>query len=434
MAGLYNNLGIVYLDKEDYPKAKAYYELYLQVAREANLTLDIIIAKMNLGELLARTGLFEEGLTMLHEALDEIKVIRNPELERSAYEVLDSVYEEKGDYTKALEYAEKTRQMQDSILNEENIKTLLEMETKFETEKKEQEIQLLTKDKSIKDLLISNQINELDRKKVMIWSSYGALTLFAGIIILVITSTNEKRKANLRLEEKNKELELQKNILEQKNNLIADSIEYARSIQTALQPAPEEIRTFAKGYWSYFNRESLLSTNAWEIFNLDGDSMFAFTQSSMEGVPGALISLNGLHRISNLLLTQPEIPLHDLHEQLRSEEKRKTILARRSKTTNELEVYGHALQCFIIREKTKEVVPIANNLEEVHFNIHIREGDLFCVFSNAITGINTEALPAMFSSPEKRSRESIENEAGEVFRQYGIPAEKIPMALIFKLF
>ena len=75
--------------------------------------------------------------------------------------------------------------MKDSLLNEESSKQITEMQTKYETEKKEQQITLLNKDKELQDA-------QLNRQKIIIWSVAGGLLV---VLILSIFIFRERKKS-----------------------------------------------------------------------------------------------------------------------------------------------------------------------------------------------------------------------------------------------
>ncbi|MFX7764039.1 hypothetical protein ABTK05_20490, partial [Acinetobacter baumannii] len=79
----------------------------------------------------------------------------------SVYEILAICYKEKGDLRTAFDYLDSQYVAKDKIINERSNKMLLELQTKYETEKKDLRINVLAKADSIKSLQIQNQQLEI---------------------------------------------------------------------------------------------------------------------------------------------------------------------------------------------------------------------------------------------------------------------------------
>ncbi len=208
--------------------------------------------------------------------------------------------EQEGIAELAFSNAELLRSLKDSILNTKNSKLLKEMESRFETEKKEQEISLLQKDNSIKDLRSNMTRDELLRKNTLKYGSYAAVALLLVMILFILKSSADQKKANALLDSRNKELELQKNIIEQKNSLINDSIEYASIIQQTLFPSGEQLSTeFGKVRLQQKNNSGI-GNYSYALEKFGSTSVFFFIQSRFHGVSGSLHSLRIFHELRNL--------------------------------------------------------------------------------------------------------------------------------------
>jgi hypothetical protein len=108
----------------------------------------------------------------------------------------------------------------DSINNIETKKSFNELQTQYETSKKEKEILLL---------------NERDKKKQFFIYS-GAIVLIL-LFVLLFTLYNRfrlKRRSAQELALRNAEIQNKNNLIETKQTEILDSIHYAKRIQTAL--------------------------------------------------------------------------------------------------------------------------------------------------------------------------------------------------------
>lgn len=177
---IYNNLGDLYLDK-DSEKAKTYLEKTIQLKNELNLRSGIEVAQSNLGYIHLKKGNYNAAISNFKAAASKIK---GKQLV-FVYNNLRDAYKGSGNMKMALEYAEKSSKLNDSILSSESQKNFLEIQTKYETEKKEHEIlQLKT------DNLTANYKRKQNRNLLIGSLSALALTL----ILIYVLQKNAKRK------------------------------------------------------------------------------------------------------------------------------------------------------------------------------------------------------------------------------------------------
>jgi hypothetical protein len=104
----------------------------------------------------------------------------------------------------------------------------MELQTKYETEKKQQEIEIL------------NAKNA--KNQIIIYASVAGIILLLAVAFLAINRYRVKHRANELLEARNLEIHTQKEIIEAKNKGIMDSINYAKRIQDSLLPTEKYIQ------------------------------------------------------------------------------------------------------------------------------------------------------------------------------------------------
>jgi cell division protein FtsB len=150
------------------------------------------------------------------------------------YSNLADCYEEAGDFRQAYKYYRMYTSVNDSLLGAENNKAIAEMNARYESEKKDKEIKLLNKDKVIQLAEIEKQ--QAQRNMFIVGSAL--LLLLTGF---VYRSYNHKKKANTIITKQKEEVEAQKLVVEQQRDLInekqkeiIDSIKYAQRIQKSL--------------------------------------------------------------------------------------------------------------------------------------------------------------------------------------------------------
>jgi len=191
---IYNNLGDIYLHK-DLDKAKHYLEKTIALKNELNLKSGIEFAENNLGYIALQNGNYDKAITYFKNASQKVQGRQLVDV----FNHLKNSYKEMGNTAKALEFSEKALSLNDSILNTENQKEFVEIQTKYETEKKEKEI-----------LNLQNSNLEIDIKRRQNRNLLiGAISaLFATLIIAYLILKNSKRRRTIA--EQQKILESQK--------------------------------------------------------------------------------------------------------------------------------------------------------------------------------------------------------------------------------
>jgi two-component sensor histidine kinase len=109
-------------------------------------------------------------------------------------------------YVSAIRHLNEFRQLNDSIFNETKNKQLDEVQTKYETEKKEQSIRLLEKENSLKE----NKLSQASYTRNWI---LGGAALLLVIVVLLIRNINIKQLANKKQKTHQLEIEKQNGVL-----------------------------------------------------------------------------------------------------------------------------------------------------------------------------------------------------------------------------
>lgn len=193
------------------------------------------------------------------------------------YYYLSKAYQQAGSYHLAFEALSTHLKYKDSVFNEESNQQLLELEEKYKSEKKDTEIRLLTK---------TNQLNnsELKRKSMLIWIfGIGSIVIF-GLLFFLIISIRSKNKINNLLEHKNKEIE-------DKQNEIVSSINYAKRIQFTLLASDYLLSENLMNYFVLFRPKDIVSGDFYWAIKTNTHFFLAVCDCTGHGVPGAFMSL-----------------------------------------------------------------------------------------------------------------------------------------------
>ena len=130
----------------------------------------------------------------------------------------------------------------------------------------------------------------------------GLLVLTVGIISVVLiqsryTLTKKEIIARLALEVTIDELEVQKELIEEKNNEITSSINYAQRIQSAILPSLEEVSAALPQSFVLYRPKDIVSGDFYFYTKKHNLEFIAAVDCTGHGVPGAFMSMIGAEKL-----------------------------------------------------------------------------------------------------------------------------------------
>ncbi len=213
MASTLNGIGTVYFEMNNYRQALDHFEQSLQLAGPSGQQGILSVATYNVGEVYTRQKQYEKAEKYYLEALGLANQMSYVDLAKDIYRDLAAYYAITGSHDKAYHYQLKYGQLKDSIFSETHSARIAEMETRYETEKKEQAIELLSKENRIQELTISSQ------QIGMFAITGGAILVLSMIAILYVQYKRRQREKieqqQLKFEQQQSALQLQMNELAQ---------------------------------------------------------------------------------------------------------------------------------------------------------------------------------------------------------------------------
>lgn len=228
------NLGENYLCMKKFTEGEKILLECVELKKQLNNEVSLGIAQLALGQAYLKNKKQLLAINSFNEGLEKVKKADYKEYIKVGLEGLAASYAQLSDYKKAYFSLDEFVKLNDSLLTEASKKIVTELQTKYETDKKEAEIKLLSKDKALQD-------EEIKRRKTEFRMVLGISAIGLILLIYVFISLRNKRKANLILEEKNYEIRIQKDIVEEKQKEILDSINYAKRIQDSWLPTEKYI-------------------------------------------------------------------------------------------------------------------------------------------------------------------------------------------------
>lgn len=178
LAVAYNNIGIMNRDMNRFEQALPWYEKAYKVREEIGDKSGMAISLVDIGTVMETRKRYDEAITYHTRGLKLAEEIGDKDIIKAAHIGLASAYSGSKKYQQAFEQMKLHDQIKDSLNNAGIRSELAEMQTKYETEKKENEIKLLNQEKQLKDVLVKEQELELERSKL--------IQIALGIAVLVI--------------------------------------------------------------------------------------------------------------------------------------------------------------------------------------------------------------------------------------------------------
>lgn len=148
-----SNIGECYLEKNP-DMAFTYFKSALLIStspKSRNKSAEAAISSI-MGHALIRTGSYKEAEYYLRKSLRLSRALGLKRSIRHAYSGLVNLKIREGKSTEALDYFKKYYDVHDSILNVAKTRQIVEMETRYELEKKEQNIKLLQQETEIREM------------------------------------------------------------------------------------------------------------------------------------------------------------------------------------------------------------------------------------------------------------------------------------------
>ncbi|RYZ51861.1 MAG: tetratricopeptide repeat protein, partial [Chitinophagaceae bacterium] len=204
---VYISLGDLNLQRNNYTAALKNYELALDLAKQTNHQLNIGRALGGKASVYRNMGDYKTAIGIYKQA-EVINKELNAMLElEGLYDALATAYGKTGDFANAYRYQDLLTDIKDSLYNTETDKKLANIQFDFDLEKKQNEINLLTKDKSIQEL-------ELKKQQTFNTGMVVVLGLIVVLVFILYRSYRLKTKSHVLLDRKNMEIErLIRNIL-----------------------------------------------------------------------------------------------------------------------------------------------------------------------------------------------------------------------------
>lgn len=242
-----------------------------------------------------------------------------------ALETQTNIYDYLGKYKSALKSHRELLSIKDTLLNSEKTAQIIEVQTKFDTERKEKENQLLTEQNR--------------RQRNTLYGSFLFIILVFSLAISIFFSRKKVRDSNKALiilntelqqqkeeiqtqaeslDQANMAIQNQKELIEINHRKITDSIVYASVIQSAMLPAEQSFGKIFSDYFVYYKPKNVVSGDFYWLKEKANTIVFAVADCTGHGVPGSLLSIMGISYLNEIVGLNNELTPSKVLEELRN--------------------------------------------------------------------------------------------------------------------
>ncbi|MDP2386397.1 MAG: tetratricopeptide repeat protein [Bacteroidota bacterium] len=378
-----NNIASYYLAKKEYKQALQYINESLKIKTEIGDKQGVAVSKTEKGNIFLNMSQPDSAIFYFLEALDIAKSLSIKKRISVCYQNLAKAYSNKNDFEKAYYYERKYSDLKDTLSNENYQKNVSEMETKYDTDKKKREIELLTKEsrlnalllretelegiskakeiellnkenelssiqneknafeiennqkkisllnqkREIQELEIQNNQSHIKQQKIVFYFIITGFLLALGFAFFIFKSLKKQRQANRiiskqkeQVEEKSVQIHHQKELLEEKQKEILDSIHYAKRIQNTLLAHKGFVDEHIKENFILFKPKDIVSGDFYWAAKHGNNFYLAACDSTGHGVPGAFMSLLNINFLNEAInekdILEPNLILNFVRKRL----------------------------------------------------------------------------------------------------------------------
>lgn len=214
----YGHLAMGYLKQGDYQRALQYVDSSQAIRTKLNQRNGIAVGYVYYGDVYYGMGSFPKAVENYKRSYELSSEIGNDHLTKYALQHLYLSYDSLGDYEQAYQYMREYQQLQERFTDERNQRRFAELEVKFNTQEKENEI-----------LLQKVQLAESRLQARRQWYWIIGLIAIAVVIAVLGYLLYERQRARTRqqaqeyeLRSARKEVEAQKRLKEQRHKISRD--------------------------------------------------------------------------------------------------------------------------------------------------------------------------------------------------------------------
>lgn len=327
LAVCYKYIGDIYFEKDDYVQAISNYnqsQNIVDINADRDLYANILVRK---AELFLKTNEVNMASRYAYKSLEIAKEIGAKLTIRDALRIVPQVAKTKNRFDLATGNLESIIKYNDTLFNQQLAEKLFFLEYQLEKQKKETEIEILNREKTIREL-------QFIKARTFSIALLIVLLLLATLLLIVLVSLRHRKLKSLQLEKQNNEINSQRQSIEIKNKhleeayqviegyigKITDSIKYAERIQKALLPSLSIASSYFPNIFCLYMPKDFVSGDFYWLSEKNESLYVAVADCTGHGVPGAFMSIIGMdllnQAVNQLNIQEPKLILDYLNHEL----------------------------------------------------------------------------------------------------------------------
>ena len=307
----YTNIGLVYLEQNNYDESLNYFEKSLNLSKEINDLRGIEKSYFHMGKLLRSKRNFEKAIQYLEKSIEIAKKLNDKKSLAEAYQEIGFLKLDLLDYQNAKKYLLKAELMFKDINDLKNLEmTYFYLSITYEKLRNSKEaLDNYKQSVEIKDRLskidAKKQLYKFDEdKKYELKKQADSLNFENKIQLQMAKTKTEKQRRNglllisltvlvslVLVFVQLKKVKEAKEIVEEKQQEITDSINYAKRLQQGILMPFDLVKSWLNESFIYFNPKDIVSGDFYWIEKVGTKIYFAVADCTGHGVPGALVSI-----------------------------------------------------------------------------------------------------------------------------------------------
>lgn len=296
MAIAQGNIGVIYLEKGDYDRSIDYSSMALSGYTELGDKRGVSSCYKTIGEAYFKKKNHDKSLEYYNRSISILKEIGLKAELGDVYKEISDVYKAIGDHKEALRYYTMYSERKDSSISEEYLKTIQEMQTKYETD-------LLKREKTNLELVNKTQEVENKRQRMVIYFFVVVMLIILGFSVLLYRQF--------------KQIQKQRDQIVHQKQEITDSIMYASRIQRAILPPREILSRNLPEHFILYKPRDIVSGDFYWMTSKGDVTIFTAADCTGHGVPGAFMSMLGTAFLNEIVSELDDVTSNYILDKLR---------------------------------------------------------------------------------------------------------------------